>query len=111
MHNNPVAKPRLIGSPRLWAVCAAVFAAFLLARELYLNLNMPLIFDDAFMFYRYASHIREGMGIVWNAGGAPTYGITSHGWLFVVVLIAGLPVSPAAALQSAHGSREYPVLP
>ncbi len=101
MQDNLVARPRLIGSPRLWVVCTTVFAAFLLAKELYLNLSIPLTFDDAFMFYRYAWHIRDGMGVVWNAGGAPTYGITSHGWLFVVTLIAGLPVPPAAVLQSA----------
>lgn len=101
MQDSLVAQPRPIGSPRLWVVCGAVFSALLLARELYLNLNIPLTFDDAFMFYRYAAHIREGMGIAWNAGGAPTYGITSHGWLLVVTLLAGLPISPGAILQSA----------
>lgn len=101
MNDSAVAKSQLLDRPAFWAVCAAALSTFLLVNELHLNLNGPLTFDDAFMFYRYASHIREGLGVVWNASGAPTYGITSHGWLLVVVLMAGLPMSPAAVLQSA----------
>ena len=54
--------------------------------------------DDAFMFYRYALHFREGYGIAWNAGQGHTYGLTSLGWFFVVLLASFLPLKPLAIL-------------
>src|SRR5208337_1528059 len=61
----------------------------------------PLIFDDAYMFYRYALNIRHGLGIAWNPDGVPTYGLTSHLWVWCVLPFTLLPVAPGVALQFA----------
>jgi hypothetical protein len=49
-------------------------------------------FDDAYMFARYAHHLLSGDGLAWNAGAAPTYGLTSLPYVFVVA--AGLAAVP-----------------
>ncbi len=63
----------------------------------------PTPFDDAYMFYRYAMQVRDGLGIAWNPDGIQTYGLTSHLWLLVVLPFTFLPMSPSAALQLASG--------
>src|SRR5690606_22137822 len=35
------------------------------------------VWDDAWMFQRYADNVLAGHGVTWNAGEAPTYGLTS----------------------------------
>ncbi|MEK9284119.1 MULTISPECIES: hypothetical protein [unclassified Bradyrhizobium] len=61
----------------------------------------PLTFDDAYMFHRYGTHVLSGLGVVWNEGGAPTYGLTSQLWLFLLLPLFMLPLSAASALQLA----------
>lgn len=61
----------------------------------------PTIFDDAYMFWRYALQIREGHGIAWNADGIQTYGLTSHLWLLVTLPFSYLPLHPGYALPIA----------
>jgi hypothetical protein len=58
----------------------------------------PLTFDDAYMFYRYALNIRDGLGIAWNPDGIPTYGTTSQLWTFFILPLTLLPVSLGHAL-------------
>lgn len=57
------------------------------------------LFDDAFMYVRYARNLRDGFGISWNPGGPPTYGLTSSLWLLVVLPFTFLPLEPAVALR------------
>jgi hypothetical protein len=45
----------------------------------------PLVFDDAFITYRYAQNLALGHGITWNVGQPPTEGYTNF---LLVVLIA-----------------------
>jgi len=59
------------------------------------------VFDDSFMFYRYALHLRSGLGLSWNLDGVPTYGMTSLLWSAVVVVFSFLPFSPAHSLALA----------
>ena len=61
----------------------------------------PLTFDDAYMFYRYALNIRDGLGIAWNPDGVPTYGTTSQLWTFFILPLTLLPLSLGHALQLA----------
>lgn len=63
-----------------------------------ISLARPLIFDDAYMFYRYAIHIRQGMGMTWNLDGVHTYGETSPLWGIVVLLFSFLPFSMPTVL-------------
>ena len=55
-------------------------------------------FDDSYMFYRYAVHVRQGLGWSWNLDGVHTYGQTSLGWGFVVLLLSLLPMGIAKTL-------------
>ncbi|MFM2377150.1 MAG: hypothetical protein RLZZ165_2247 [Bacteroidota bacterium] len=59
------------------------------------------IYDDAYMFVRYADHLVAGQGMVWNPGEGKVYGATSLA--YVVALIPfrmAFPDNPAAALFS-----------
>jgi hypothetical protein len=60
-----------------------------------------LSFDDAYMFYRYAANMAHGLGISWNPDGVHTYGMTSQLWVFFILPLTALPLTPGHALQSA----------
>jgi hypothetical protein len=57
-----------------------------------------IYFDDSYMFYRYAEHLRQGLGFSWNLDGVPTYGMTSLLWQAVVLVFSFLPVTPTQCL-------------
>lgn len=59
---------------------ATVFIATILAR-----FHIDPIWDDAFMFQRYAYRFLVEHRVVWNPGGEPTYGLTSPLFLLVAV--------------------------
>jgi hypothetical protein len=59
---------------------ATVFIATILAR-----FHIDPIWDDAFMFQRYAYRLLAEHRIAWNPGGEPTYGLTSPLFLLVSV--------------------------
>ncbi len=61
-------------------------------------LHQWLEFDDAFMFYRYAVHLRQGLGVAWNLDGIATYGETSPLWGLVVLLLSFLPTGMSKVL-------------
>jgi len=44
--------------------------------------------DDAYITFRYAKHLTDGLGLVWNVGGAPAEGFTS--FLHVILLSFGM---------------------
>lgn len=87
--------------PGFIILAAACIIALVLARTLMQALTGPLVFDDAFMFHRYADHLRQGMGAAWNPGGEPTYGVTSHGWLLVIWGLNWMDLRPEILLQLA----------
>lgn len=68
---------------------------------LLLAISRPLQFDDAYMFYRYALHLREGLGVSWNPDGVPTYGLTSLLWVFCILPASLFPALPGVALVTA----------
>lgn len=66
-------------------VLAAVFAVgFDFA--LYVQDRSHTIFDDAYMFVRYADHILAGQGMTWNVGEPAVYGVTNLGHLLTVIV-------------------------
>ena len=79
----------------------AAFAAVLLVTWLVRGWLKLLSFDDAYMFYRYAMNIAHGLGISWNPDGVPTYGMTSQLWVFFILPLTTLPLTPGHALQLA----------
>ncbi len=48
----------------------------------------PFAIDDAFIGVRYARHVVAGAGYAWNAGAAPTDGVTPLPWAFLLAPIA-----------------------
>jgi hypothetical protein len=62
-------------------------------------IHTRLDFDDAYMFYRYALHVREGLGVSWNPDGVHTYGQTAPLWGGVVVLLSYLPRGMSEVLR------------
>lgn len=63
-------------------------------------------FDDAYMYLRYAVHVLNRHGLVWNIGEAPVYGVTSLLHLAWVTAIRWLAAGAAGAhvLRIASGS-------
>ncbi len=81
----------------LTAVLLVAAAAYWTAM-LWMQVHRVLLFDDAYMFFRYAVNMRSGLGISWNPDGIPTYGETSQLWGLVVLVLSFLPVSMSSAL-------------
>lgn len=109
---NDVAPPStspLLGSNRtpladvallslLITFCGAVLALACLSR-----FTIVSVWDDAYITVRYADHWIAERRLIWNAGEAPTYGVTGPLWLLIVTpLRTLLPGSPAlvASLSS-----------
>ena len=53
--------------------------------------HQPLLFDDAYMFLRYAHNVRQGLGYSWNPDGVHTYGPTSLLWACCTLLLSYVP--------------------
>src|ERR1700690_309122 len=63
--------------------------------------NPCVVWDDGFMFVRYADRLLHGHGISWNSHGAPVWGATSLAFLAVVTPMHALISDPVwAALAS-----------
>jgi hypothetical protein len=75
-------------------MCLVLAGALLL----WANLHASLGFDDAFMFYRYALHLRAGLGVSWNLDKIHTFGETSLLWGVVVWGASFLPLAPERIL-------------
>ena len=89
------------GKMRWYNVVAAVLLAVALGvwvQTLSAARREPFSFDDAYMFARYAAHVRMGLGVAWNLNGGHTYGETSLLWGLVVVVLSYLPLGPWAML-------------
>jgi hypothetical protein len=80
---------------RLYNIATAVLLAMVAGawvQTLWVTWRNPLAFDDAYMFARYAMHVRQGLGISWNLDGVHTYGQTSPLWGLVVLVLSYLPM-------------------
>jgi hypothetical protein len=75
--------------PIAFAGSALLLAAGLAA------LAWPFAIDDAWIPVRYARHLREGAGYVWNVGGPSTDGVTPLPWAAVLLypLARGTPLA------------------
>jgi hypothetical protein len=82
----------------LSSLVVAVLTAAWLA-SLWPAVHTRLDFDDAYMFYRYAIHARQGLGVSWNPDGVHTYGQTAPLWGAVVLLLSYLPLSMSTVLR------------
>jgi hypothetical protein len=60
--------------------------------------NFSTYADDTYIHLRFAHHLTEGWGIVWNKGGQPVEGSTSFFYLLMIAAIEMLGVQPIWAL-------------
>jgi hypothetical protein len=82
----------------LWLAAMGGYGALLAMAE-------PHVFDDAYMFLRYADNIIAGHGYTWNAGDPPTYGCTSIAFTYAVSVARWLfPSAHETALATGLGS-------
>ncbi|MFH1144281.1 MAG: hypothetical protein V1774_07035 [Candidatus Eisenbacteria bacterium] len=100
---DPVRTPRLLAlaAAILLAVCAFAFSDLVVA---FIRSDAGGMFDDAYMFVRYADHLRAGDGLVWNVGEEPAFGPTSLLYVPIVALARGaiaLPMERLLPLVSA----------
>lgn len=73
-------EPTRSGATPLWLLCAGLF----LAHAAYL----ACVAEDAHITFRFARHVAQGHGFVWNIGEAPVEGFTSFLW--VLLAAAGI---------------------
>lgn len=52
------------------------------------------VYDDAFISFRYAQHLAEGHGLVWNVGETPVEGYTNFLWTGLMSLAFVLSIDP-----------------
>ncbi len=79
---------------RIAVLASGIAAAFLLHVR-----HLACVAEDAFISFRFARHLVEGHGLVWNLGEAPVEGYTNFLWM---LLSAGL---LGAGLDVARGSQ------
>ena len=75
----------------------APLVPLLILASLFLILR-PVPAEDACILFRYATHVAEGHGIVWNVGEPPVEGATEFAWmvLLAAMMRAGLPLQVTA---------------
>ena len=68
---------------------AAVFYAVFIARTAFRvdGRSFFTLVDDAMISMRYAQHLADGHGLVWNIGEAPIQGFTNPGWVLLLALL------------------------
>ena len=89
----------------LWLL-AITFLAFIITKVA-LRFSGVSVWDDAFMFVRYADNILAGGTVSFNPGGEATYGLTSIAFLAIVLpirmLVPGSPALTAVVASSVCG--------
>jgi len=79
---SPSAQP-IHGDSWEWRLTLIVLAVVALRTSLFLVAAWPHTTDDAYITLRYARHLAEGVGLLWNAGEAPVEGYSN--FLFVLL--------------------------
>jgi len=72
-----------------------ISASFVINTERYFTLV-----DDAMISMRYAQHLAQGHGLVWNIGEAPIEGFTNLGWTLYMTFLHLFPI-PASKISLA----------
>jgi hypothetical protein len=89
LHPNTVHRVVLAAAFLLYVVFA-LRTGFTVGGETYYALA-----DDASISMRYAKHLAEGHGIVWNVGDPPLEGYTNFSWMVVMAGVHLLPLATA----------------
>ena len=75
-----------------------IVCLFLFARNV-VHFSVPP-FEDAAMLMRYAQHVAEGHGVVWNIGEPPVDGATDFLFMIVTALLVRVGLSVESAVRS-----------
>jgi hypothetical protein len=88
-----------LGTPWLFAIILAyvIYGAGFIWRSSFVvhDTRYFVLFDDAMVSMRYARHLADGQGLVWNAGGPRVEGFSNPLWVGYMALVHRLPVSTA----------------
>ena len=84
-----------------WLVVPVAVAALALSAGIGARLYSNRVWDDAYVFVRYARNVLAQGAVTWNPGGEPTYGATSLLFLVVVVPLELVTRADAAVVAAA----------
>jgi hypothetical protein len=67
-------------------ICAAAFYALFIALSSFTTHGKQYftLIDDAMISMRYAQHLAQGAGLVWNVGESPVQGFTNPAWTLIM---------------------------
>ncbi len=82
---------------KLLLAAAALFYLVFILRTSFIadNQRYFMLIDDAMISMRYARHLAQGYGLVWNIGQPPVEGFTNLGWTLAMAALHLFPFSPA----------------
>ena len=72
-----------------------IIAIVFVAHAVYLN----VVAEDAFITFRFARHLAEGHGLVWNIGEPPVEGYTNFLWLLLSAAVLRLDLNMPLTMQ------------
>src|SRR5258708_27193556 len=91
-------------SPALWLLIGgySLYAAIFIFQTSYVidGVRYFALYDDEMISMRFAKHLAEGYGLVWNAGGPRVEGYTNPLWTTYMALFHRLPI-PAPKISLA----------
>lgn len=77
----------------MMAAAGTLYAVFIFRGGIHVaGRTIYCLFDDAMISMRYARHMSEGLGLVWNPGEAPIEGFTNLLWTLIMAGVHLLPV-------------------
>ncbi|UCE93520.1 MAG: hypothetical protein JSV73_12090, partial [Flavobacteriaceae bacterium] len=69
------------------------YSSFIIRSSFYVNnIRFFTLIEDAMISMRYAKHLANGFGLVWNIGEQPIQGFTNLGWTVYMAALHKLPV-------------------
>ena len=81
------------------AVAAIFYLIFIISTSFVINVERYFtLVDDAMISMRYAQHLAQGHGLVWNIGEAPVEGFTNLGWTLYMTFLHLFPI-PASKIS------------
>jgi len=83
------------------AAAALFYLAFIIGASFFVNNERYFtLVDDAMISMRYAQHLAQGHGLVWNIGQSPVEGFTNFGWMLFMAFLHLFPI-PASKISLA----------
>jgi len=83
------------------AAAAIFYLIFIISTSFVINTERYFtLVDDAMISMRYAQHLAQGHGLVWNIGEAPVEGFTNLGWTLYMTFLHLFPI-PASKISLA----------